>query len=141
MTVFSAIADASAQAFADLALGLPPDTEARLVRARIEPLPDGWQVVNDIPLLQMELRDYDGQPHDGPAIVTLGPPVKLTDSMTSGYNVPCAKNAASPTRAVQLSNTSIKLAPIILRLVSGSDTPARRVRNNSDASSWISGML
>ena len=73
VTVFSAIADASAQAFADLALGLPPDTEARLVRARIEPLPEGWQLVNDIPLLQMELRAFDGQPHDGAAIVTLGP--------------------------------------------------------------------
>ena len=73
VTVFSAIADASAQAFADLALGLPPDTEARLVRARVEPLPDGWQVTNDIPLLQMELRAFDGQPHDGAAIVTLGP--------------------------------------------------------------------
>ena len=73
VVAFSAIAEASAQAFADRALGLPPDTAARLVRARIEPLPDGWQVVNDIPLLQMELRDYDGQPHDGPAIVTLGP--------------------------------------------------------------------
>ena len=73
VTVFSAIADASAHAFADLALGLPPDTEARLVRERIEPLPDGWQLVNDIPLLQMELRAFDGQPHDGAAIVTLGP--------------------------------------------------------------------
>jgi ribosomal protein S18 acetylase RimI-like enzyme len=73
VTVFSAIADASAQAFADLALGLPPDTEARLVRASIEPLPDGWQVVNDIPLLQMELCAFDGQQHEGPPIVTLGP--------------------------------------------------------------------
>jgi ribosomal protein S18 acetylase RimI-like enzyme len=73
VVAFSAIAEASAQAFADLALGLPADTEARLVRERIEPLPDGWQLVNDLPLLQMELRAFDGQPHDGPAIVTLGP--------------------------------------------------------------------
>jgi ribosomal protein S18 acetylase RimI-like enzyme len=73
VAVFSAIDEASAQAFADLALGLPPDTEARLVRKRIEPLPEGWQVTNDIPLLQMELRAFDGQLHDGPAIVTLGP--------------------------------------------------------------------
>jgi ribosomal protein S18 acetylase RimI-like enzyme len=73
VAAFSAIAEASAQAFADLALGLPADTEARLVRERIEPLPDGWQLVNDLPLLQMELRAFDGQPHDGPAIVTLGP--------------------------------------------------------------------
>ena len=73
VAVFSAMADASGQAFADLALGLPPDTEARLVRARAEPLPEGWQVVNDVPLLQMELRAFDGRRHEGPAIVTLGP--------------------------------------------------------------------
>jgi len=73
VAAFSAIAEASAQAFADLALGLPADTEARLVRERIEPLPHGWQLVNDLPLLQMELRAFDGQPHDGPAVVTLGP--------------------------------------------------------------------
>jgi ribosomal protein S18 acetylase RimI-like enzyme len=73
VAVFSAIAEASAQAFADLALGLPADTEARLVRARIEPMPEDWQLVNDVPLQQMELRAFDGQPHDGPAIVTLGP--------------------------------------------------------------------
>ena len=73
VAAFSAIAEASAAAFADLALGLPPDTEARLVRARVEPVPDGWQLVNDLPLLQMALSAFDGQPHDGPAIVTLGP--------------------------------------------------------------------
>ena len=73
VAAFSAIADASAQAFADLALGLPPDTEARLVRERIEPVPDDWQLVNDLPLLQMELRAFDGRPHEGAAIVTLGP--------------------------------------------------------------------
>lgn len=73
VTVFAAIADASAQAFADLALGLPPDTEARLVRTRAEPLPDGWAAVNDTPLPQMEARSFDGQQREGPPIVTLGP--------------------------------------------------------------------
>ncbi len=73
VAVFSAMADASGQAFADLALGLPPDTEARLVRACAEPLPEGWQLVNDMPLLQMELRAFDGRQREGPAIVTLGP--------------------------------------------------------------------
>ena len=37
VAAFSAIAEASAQAFADLALGLPPDTEARLVRTLSPP--------------------------------------------------------------------------------------------------------
>lgn len=73
VAAFSAIADPSAQAFADLAHGLPADTEARLVRARIEPLPEDWQLVNDVPLLQMELRAFDGQPHESAAVVTLGP--------------------------------------------------------------------
>lgn len=73
VAAFSAIADASAQAYADLALGLPPDTEARLVRARAEPLPEGWSIVNDVPLLQMAARTFDGRQRQGPAIVTLGP--------------------------------------------------------------------
>jgi ribosomal protein S18 acetylase RimI-like enzyme len=73
VAVFSAIAEASDQAFADLARGLPPDTEARLVREHAEPTPAGWSVVNDVPLLQMEARSFDGRQHEGLAIVTLGP--------------------------------------------------------------------
>ena len=44
-----------------------------LVRERAEPLPAGWSVVNDVPLLQMEARSFDGHQRDGPTIVTLGP--------------------------------------------------------------------
>ena len=73
VSAFSAIADASDQAFADLALGLPPHTEARLMRARAEPLPQGWQLVNDLPVLQMLARAFDGGQRNGPAVVTLGP--------------------------------------------------------------------
>ncbi len=51
VAAFSAIAEASAQALADLALGLPPDTEARLVRDRIEPLPEDWQLVGTFMIL------------------------------------------------------------------------------------------
>ena len=73
VAAFSAIAESSTMAYADLARGLPPDTEARLVRARAEPVPDGWSVLNDVPLLQMEARAFDGRQRDGPPIVTLGP--------------------------------------------------------------------
>ncbi len=66
-------------------------------------------------------------------IVTDGAPVvNDTDSITSGYSVPCARNAGrSPMRAsmacVASSKASMNAAPMILRLASGSVTPARRV--------------
>ncbi len=72
VAAFSAIAEASAQAYADLARGLPPDTEARLLRDRAEPVPAGWSVINDVTLLQMEARGFDGRQCEGPPIVTLG---------------------------------------------------------------------
>ena len=73
VAAFSAIAESSTMAYADLARGLPPDTEARLVRARAEPVPAGWSLLNDVPPLQMEARHFDGRQRDGPAIATLGP--------------------------------------------------------------------
>lgn len=73
VAAFSAIAEPSMQAYADLARGLPPDTEARLVRALAEPLPEGWALVNDLPLLQMQAQGFDGRRREGAAIVTLGP--------------------------------------------------------------------
>jgi ribosomal protein S18 acetylase RimI-like enzyme len=50
---FSAIAEPSAQAYADLAADLPANTEARLFRPSVEPLPDGWQELDRFPMLQM----------------------------------------------------------------------------------------
>jgi ribosomal protein S18 acetylase RimI-like enzyme len=50
---FSAIVEPSAAAYADLAADLPADTEARLFRPRVEPLPAGWEEVNRFPMLQM----------------------------------------------------------------------------------------
>ena len=63
---------------------------------------------------------------DGPRTDTL--------SITSGYNVPCARNATSPSARACSSNTSMNAAPMIFRFCSGSDTPSRRVRNRSTAS-------
>ena len=53
MAPFSAIAEPSAAAYADLAAELPAGTEARLFRPQVEPLPDGWQEINRFSMLQM----------------------------------------------------------------------------------------
>lgn len=50
---FSAIAEPSEQAYADLAADLPVNSEARLFRPSVEPLPDGWEEVDRFPMLQM----------------------------------------------------------------------------------------
>jgi len=50
---FSAISEATPQAYADLAADLPANTEARLFRPSVEPLPAGWEELDRFPLLQM----------------------------------------------------------------------------------------
>ena len=50
---FSAIAEPSEQVYADLAADLPANTEARLFRPSVEPLPDGWEELDRFPMLQM----------------------------------------------------------------------------------------
>src|SRR5581483_10391826 len=50
---FSAIVEPSAAAYSDLADDLPADTEARLLRPQVEPLPSGWEEITRWPLLQM----------------------------------------------------------------------------------------
>ena len=53
MAPFSAISEASPDAYADLATGLPPGLEARLFRPSEEPAPSGWHVDSARPILQM----------------------------------------------------------------------------------------
>lgn len=50
---FSAIVEPTEQAYADLAADLPANTEARLFRPSVEPLPAGWEELDRFPLLQM----------------------------------------------------------------------------------------
>jgi|SRR6185369_10579646 len=50
---FSAISEASDEAYADLAVQLPAGALVRMFRPGIEPLPVGWEHVEDFPLLQM----------------------------------------------------------------------------------------
>ncbi|MBI2739803.1 MAG: GNAT family N-acetyltransferase [Rhodospirillales bacterium] len=65
---FSAIAEPSAAAYADLAADLPVGTEARLFRPQTEPLPDGWEETNRFALLQMVASR---QPEQGGSPVTV----------------------------------------------------------------------
>lgn len=53
MAPFSAIAEPSDAAYADLAADLPAGAEARLFRPEVEPLPDGWEEIGCFPMLQM----------------------------------------------------------------------------------------
>jgi ribosomal protein S18 acetylase RimI-like enzyme len=50
---FSAISEASNEAYADLAVQLPPGALVRMFRPSLEPLPSRWEHVEDFPLLQM----------------------------------------------------------------------------------------
>uniref|UniRef100_UPI001954CBC7 hypothetical protein n=1 Tax=Klebsiella pneumoniae TaxID=573 RepID=UPI001954CBC7 len=52
MAPFSAIEAATPAAYADLAVGLPAGTEARLFRPFDEPLPEGWVGIDAFPMLQ-----------------------------------------------------------------------------------------
>jgi ribosomal protein S18 acetylase RimI-like enzyme len=53
MAPFSAIAEATPAAYADLAADLPPHTEARLFRPENEPPPPDWETLSAQPILQM----------------------------------------------------------------------------------------
>jgi ribosomal protein S18 acetylase RimI-like enzyme len=53
MAPFSAIAEPTESAYADLAADLPPGLEARLFRPHFEATPAGWQTVSVRPIIQM----------------------------------------------------------------------------------------
>jgi ribosomal protein S18 acetylase RimI-like enzyme len=53
MAPFSAVSEATPDAYGDLATDLPPGLEARLFRPSEEPAPPGWSVVSARPILQM----------------------------------------------------------------------------------------
>ena len=74
-------------------------------------------------------------------MTALGPPAKETDSMTSGYRVPWARKSAPPAFSASSSKTSMKAAPMRLRLSSGSVTPSSAPRNRAAASRRTRGML
>ena len=61
-------------------------------------------------------------------------PLNDIDSMTSGYNVPCARKETPSTFFASFSKISINVFPIILRFCSGSITPRSRSRKRLDPS-------
>jgi ribosomal protein S18 acetylase RimI-like enzyme len=61
---FSGIAEATPAAYANLAVDLPPHTEARLFRPKNEPPPLGWEVLRAHPIVQM-VCDGKELPPDG----------------------------------------------------------------------------
>jgi ribosomal protein S18 acetylase RimI-like enzyme len=61
MAPFSAIVEPIDAAYSDLAVDLPPGTEARLFRPHEEPLPRGWRQLDCFPMLQMVARTALGQ--------------------------------------------------------------------------------
>lgn len=72
VAAFSAFEDATEQAYADLAVDLPPGAEARLVRREADPVPAGWTGVNQIRLLQMMVVQDGIDLIDGPEVISLG---------------------------------------------------------------------
>jgi ribosomal protein S18 acetylase RimI-like enzyme len=80
ITPFSALAEPSMPAYADLAADLPPRTEARLFRPSEESLPQGWEQIDAFPMLQMIASDAPSadigrtallQESNGPAMMEL----------------------------------------------------------------------
>ena len=69
---FSAIANDTTEAYADLACDLPSGIEARLFRPSNEPLPWGWLQVDAFPMLQMVLAKLPAEAPVG------GSPIDLT---------------------------------------------------------------
>jgi ribosomal protein S18 acetylase RimI-like enzyme len=67
MAPFSAIAEPSDAAYADLAADLPAATEARLFRPDVEPLPDGWEEIGCFAMLQM-VASRAPMTDDGPIV-------------------------------------------------------------------------
>jgi ribosomal protein S18 acetylase RimI-like enzyme len=57
MAPFSAVAEPTAHAYADLAESLSPGVEARLFRPCEEPAPSGWETLSIRPIVQMVIED------------------------------------------------------------------------------------
>jgi hypothetical protein len=68
---FSAIAEPTPAAYRDLAVDLPPNTEARLQRPHDEPVPPGWDKISAYPLLQMVADRIEGAVPDARTVVSL----------------------------------------------------------------------
>lgn len=75
MAPFSALAEPTAAAYADLAADLPTGMEARLFRPADEPAPPGWDTLSARPILQLaaDARTLPGKHPAEARIAPLGP--------------------------------------------------------------------
>jgi ribosomal protein S18 acetylase RimI-like enzyme len=71
MAPFSAIANDTTEAYADLASDLPPGIEARLFRPCDEPLRSGWLKVDAFPMLQMVMAKLPAEAPVGASPIDL----------------------------------------------------------------------
>ena len=78
MAPFSAIAEPTEAAYADLAADLPANTEARLFRPGEEPVPRGWEELDCFPMLQMVAS---GVPDGGDTVGSLLSPADTAAMM------------------------------------------------------------
>jgi ribosomal protein S18 acetylase RimI-like enzyme len=71
---FSAVAEPTAAAYADLGVDLPHGLEARLFRPQAEPAPQGWETVSARPIVQMVAEKIAALPATSETeFVVLGP--------------------------------------------------------------------
>jgi ribosomal protein S18 acetylase RimI-like enzyme len=71
---FSALAEPTATAYADLGADLPHGLEARLFRPQAEPAPEGWETVSARPIVQMMAGKIAASPATSATeFVVLGP--------------------------------------------------------------------
>jgi ribosomal protein S18 acetylase RimI-like enzyme len=76
MAPFSAVADPTAESYADLAADLPLGAEARLFRPGNEPAPEGWEAIAATPIRQMTATVVALGPADAPDMQALAEAAK-----------------------------------------------------------------
>jgi len=100
MAPFSAIAEATPAAYADLAIDLPPQTEARLFRPTEHPAPRDWETVSARPIVQMVCDGlYLPTPNDLDARIAPLGPADVPDMLAL---VDVAKPGPFASRTIQL---------------------------------------
>lgn len=92
---FSAIAEASAAAYADLAADLPAGTEARLLRSQVEPLPKGWEEIRRFTLLQMVAQRPPEQGELSAAVLSQADAPAMMDLVAATEPGPFARRTPS----------------------------------------------
>jgi GNAT superfamily N-acetyltransferase len=100
---FSAVAEPTARAYADLADGLAPGVEARLFRPREEPAPAGWETLSARPILQMIAGNPDLSDGNGPADISIEP-LAIDDAAEMLALAEVAKPGPFAARTVRLGN-------------------------------------